>query len=95
MVTPYCVLWLIKKVKTGIVHLIPIKHQHYNNNNNRRNTELQNQVDNEGLLHAHNQSRLVRPECYDEHHVRVRQDSENDALIAVKNRDSNYGTLNN
>ena len=95
VVTPYCVLWLIKKVKTGIVHLIPIKHQHYNNNNNRRNTELQNQVDNEGLLHAHNQSRLVRPECYDERHVRVRQDSENDALIAVKNRDSNYGTLNN
>ena len=95
VVTPYCVLWLIKKVKAGIVHLISIQHQHYNNNNNRRNTELQNQVDNEGLLHADNQSRLVRPECYDERHVRVRQDSENDALIAVKNKSSNYETLNN
>ena len=59
VVTPYCVLWLIKKVKAGIAHLISIQHQHYNKN--RRNTELQNQVDNEGLLHAPNQSRLVRP----------------------------------
>ena len=95
VVTPYCVLWLIKKVKTGIVNLISIQHQHYNNNNNRRNTELQNQVNNEGLLQAHNQSRLVRPELYEERHVRVRQDSENDALIAVTNKSSNYETLNN
>ena len=95
VVTPYCVLWLIKKVKAGIAHLISIQDQHYNNNNNRRNTELQNQVDNEGLLHAHNQSRLVRPELYEERHVRVRQDSENDALIAVTNKSFNYETLNN
>ena len=74
---------------------ISIKHQHYNDNNNSRNTELQNQVNNEGLLHAHNQSRLVRPEYYDERHVRVRQDSENDALIVVTNKSSNYETLNN
>ena len=58
-------------------------------------TAKQNQVDNGGLLHAPNQSRLVRPECYDERHVRVRQDSENDALIAVTNKSTNYETLNN
>ena len=95
VVTPYCVLWLIKKVKAGIAHLMSIQHQHYKNNNNRRNTELQNQVDNEGLLHAPNQSRLVTPEHYDERHVEGRRDSENDALNAVKKRGFNYGTLNN
>ena len=80
VVTPYCVLWLIKKVRAGIVHLTVFKLisiQLYNNNNSK-NTKPQNQMNNE-----------------DECHVKGRKDSENYALIAVKNRGSNYETLNN
>ena len=90
VVTPYCIYWVIKKMRAGYRYL-PFFSLRSINHHQRDNEHLDPPEDDDGLLADH--TRLMNPEMYDERHVPMIPKTCDSEDSTLNKRSSFYETL--